>query len=167
MITDVQMPDGTGLDLLRLVQDEAPETVVIVMTAFASTETAIEAMKAGAYDYVTKPFKVDEMRVVVEKALEKKLLSSENRRLRKRARRRAATAAIVGTSAPMRRVLEFVAQVADNARQRADQRRERHRQGGGGARRSTAPASAATRRSWRSTAARSPRTCSSRSSSGT
>ena len=112
VITDVQMPGGTGLDLLRTVQAESPETVVIVMTAFASTETAIEAMKAGAYDYVSKPFKVDEMRVVVEKALEKKLLASENRRLR-RELSQGRDRSIVGSSAAMRRVFEFVAQVAD------------------------------------------------------
>jgi two-component system response regulator PilR (NtrC family) len=113
VITDVQMPGGgSGIDLLRLVQEESPQTVVIVMTAFASTEAAIEAMKAGAYDYVTKPFKVDEMRVVVEKALEKKLLESENRRLRKELGQ-GRDRSIVGTSAAMRRVLDFVAQVAD------------------------------------------------------
>jgi len=112
VITDVQMPGGTGLELLRVVQGESPETVVIVMTAFASTETAIEAMKAGAYDYVTKPFKVDEMRVVVEKALEKKLLSSENRRLR-RELSQGRDRQVVGSSPAMRRVLDFIAQVAD------------------------------------------------------
>jgi two-component system response regulator PilR (NtrC family) len=112
LITDLQMPGGTGLELLRASQSESPETVVIVMTAFASAETAIEAMKAGAYDYVTKPFKVDEMRVVLEKALEKKLLASENRRLR-RELSQGRDRSIVGHSAAMRRVLEFVAQVAD------------------------------------------------------
>ena len=112
VITDVQMPGGNGLDLLRLTQSDAPETVVIVMTAYASTETAIEAMKAGAYDYVSKPFKVDEMRVVLEKALEKKHLASENRRLRKELSQ-GRDRSIVGTSPAMRRVLDFVAQVAD------------------------------------------------------
>jgi two-component system response regulator PilR (NtrC family) len=112
VITDVQMPGGTGIELLRLAQSEAPETVVIVMTAFASTETAIEAMKAGAYDYVTKPFKVDEMRVVLEKALEKKQLFSENRRLR-RELSQGRDRSIVGTSAAMQRVFDMVGQVAD------------------------------------------------------
>ncbi len=112
VITDVQMPGGTGLELLRMTQGEAPESVVIVMTAFASTETAIEAMKAGAYDYVTKPFKVDEMRVVLEKALEKKQLFSENRRLR-RELSQGRDRSIVGTSPAIQRVLDMVAQVAD------------------------------------------------------
>jgi two-component system response regulator PilR (NtrC family) len=114
VITDIQMPGGSGLELLTAAQRIAPETVVIMMTAFASTETAIAAMKQGAYDYITKPFKVDEIRVVVEKALEKKLLSSENRRLRSELRDRVRDRSIVGNSAPMQRVSEFVAQVANS-----------------------------------------------------
>ena len=82
VITDIQMPERSGLELLHAVREVAPETVVIMITAFATPETAIQAMKEGAYDYITKPFKVDEIRVVVEKALEKKLLATENRRLR-------------------------------------------------------------------------------------
>ena len=61
--------------------------MVIVITAFASTDSAIEAMKEGAYDYITKPFRVDEIRLVVEKALEKKILAVENRRLKTELRR--------------------------------------------------------------------------------
>jgi len=114
VITDIQMPGGTGLDLLRSVQRLAPDTVVIMMTAYASTETAIAAMKEGAWDYVTKPFKVDEIRMVVEKALEKKLLSSENRRLKSELRSRVRSRSLIGSSAAIRRVLDFVAQVADN-----------------------------------------------------
>jgi two-component system response regulator PilR (NtrC family) len=113
VITDIQMPGGSGLDLLRSVQTAASETVVIVMTAFASTETAIDAMKAGAYDYITKPFKVDEIRVVVEKALEKKLLSAENRRLRSELRHKARDRSIIGSSPAIQRVFDLVALVAD------------------------------------------------------
>jgi two-component system response regulator PilR (NtrC family) len=113
VITDIQMPGGTGLDLLRSVQKIAPETVVVMMTAYASTETAIAAMKEGAYDYISKPFKVDEIRVVVEKAIEKKLLATENRRLKSELRNRGQRRSIIGTSAPIQRVLDFVSQVAD------------------------------------------------------
>jgi two-component system response regulator PilR (NtrC family) len=113
VITDIQMPGGTGLDLLRKVQDLSPETVVIVMTAYASTETAISAMKEGAYDYITKPFKVDEIRAVIEKALEKKLLSSENRRLKSELRSRKKSRTLIGTSSAMQQVVEFVSQVAN------------------------------------------------------
>ncbi len=113
VITDVQMPDGSGIDLLHSVHDTSPDTVVIVITAFASTETAIAAMKQGAYDYITKPFKVDEMRIVVEKALEKKLLSAENKRLRSELRSHERDRSIVGNSPVMQRVYDLVAQVAD------------------------------------------------------
>jgi len=112
VISDVKMPDRTGLDLLQAVKEMSPETVVIMITAFATTETAIAAMKQGAYDYVTKPFKVDELRLVVEKALEKKLLTLENRRLRTELRTQLKRRELVGTSAAMQTVYELIGQVA-------------------------------------------------------
>jgi two-component system response regulator PilR (NtrC family) len=115
VITDIQMPGGSGLDLLRAVQSRAPgeiDTVVIVMTAFASTETAIAAMKEGAYDYITKPFKVDEIRIIVEKAIEKKSLASENRRLRTELRSQVRERKLIGSSRAMQRVVDLIAQVA-------------------------------------------------------
>ncbi len=111
VITDIQMPGRTGLDLLRAAREVSPETLVVVITAFATTETAIAAMKEGAYDYLTKPFQVDEIKLVVEKALEKKLLASENRRLRKELRTRSRN--LVGTSAAMQRVYDLVSQVSN------------------------------------------------------
>jgi two-component system response regulator PilR (NtrC family) len=110
VVSDVQLGGSSGLELLRAVKDAAPDTVVIMITAFATTESAIEAMKQGAYDYITKPFKVDELRLVIEKALEKKLLADENQRLRTALRSR--TASLVGSSAAMRRVHDLIAQVA-------------------------------------------------------
>jgi two-component system response regulator PilR (NtrC family) len=112
VISDVQMAGKSGLELLRAVKEVAPDTVVIMITAFATTETAIAAMKEGAYDYITKPFKVDELRLVVEKALEKKLLSAENRQLKSQLRQ-LGKRNLVGTSACMQRVYELVARVAD------------------------------------------------------
>jgi len=109
VISDVQMPGGSGIDLLRTVKEIAPETVVVMITAFATTETAIEAMKQGAYDYVTKPFQVDELRLVLEKALEKKLLTDENARLRGELTR---SRSLVGTSPAMQRVYDLMSQVA-------------------------------------------------------
>ncbi len=113
VITDMQMPGKTGLDLLNSAREISPETLVIVITAFASTDSAIAAMKEGAYDYITKPFKVDEIRLVVEKALEKKLLANENRRLRTELRSQVKNRNIIGNSELMQRVFELVRQVAD------------------------------------------------------
>ncbi len=114
LISDIQMPGRSGIELLHATYDISPETVVIMITAFASTETAISAMKEGAYDYVTKPFKVDELRVVVDKALEKKLLFTENRRLRKELKNHNRDRTLIGSSAEIRRVSELVTQVADS-----------------------------------------------------
>jgi len=72
-ISDIRMPGLSGVELLREAKQVAPETVFVMMTAFASTETAIEALQHGAYDYITKPFRMDELRSIVHRALEEKL----------------------------------------------------------------------------------------------
>jgi two-component system response regulator PilR (NtrC family) len=78
VITDLKLPDGDGIEILRRVKAIAPDTVVIVMTAYGSTDTAIAALKLGAYDYVVKPFDVDEIRIVVRNALDRQRLEEEN-----------------------------------------------------------------------------------------
>lgn len=113
LISDMQMPDGSGLDLLKVVRASGQDTVTIMITAFATTDSAIAAMKQGAYDYITKPFKVDEIRLIAEKALEKKLLSSENQRLRSELRGQKRKRTIIGTSPVMQKIYDFIAQVAD------------------------------------------------------
>jgi len=113
VVTDMQMPDGSGLDVLGAVQEHCCEVPVIMITAFATTDSAIAAMKEGAYDYVTKPFNVDEFGVVVANALEKNRLTRENRRLRTELRSQAKHRSMVGNSASMQRVFDLVAQVAD------------------------------------------------------
>src|SRR5580704_10235830 len=82
VLTDLLMPDGSGMDLLTLVKQRTARTEVIVMTAHGDVETAIAAMKRGAYDFVTKPFATTELRALVHKALEKRAIVSENERLR-------------------------------------------------------------------------------------
>lgn len=83
IIADLMMPGMTGLELLKEVKQENEAVDFIVMTAFASVDTAIEAMKQGAMDYITKPFKVDEIKLVIEKSLSRKKLKKENKRLKK------------------------------------------------------------------------------------
>ncbi len=112
VITDMQMPEGSGLDVLHAAREAAPDAVVIVITAFASTDSAISAMKEGAYDYITKPFKVDEIRLVVQKALEKKLLARENRQLRTELRSKLKHRNIIGSSESIQRTFDLIAQVA-------------------------------------------------------
>ena len=83
VLTDVRLPDGDGLEILRHVKAAAPETVVIVMTAFGTTETAVAARKLGADAYLLKPFDVDELRIVVRDALANRGLREENVRLKR------------------------------------------------------------------------------------
>ena len=71
VISDVKMPGFSGIDVLRMVRQKSEDTRIILITAYASTETAIEAMKLGAFDYITKPFKVDEMKVLIRSALQR------------------------------------------------------------------------------------------------
>jgi len=87
VIADLMMPELNGLELLSRVKSLDPDASFIVMTAYASVDTAIEALKKGAYDYLTKPFKVDEIRIAVKKALEQKRITRENISLKKQLKR--------------------------------------------------------------------------------
>src|SRR6187397_1289770 len=82
VISDLKMPKMGGLDLLREVARTHPDTLTVIMTGFGTVETAIDAMKRGAYDYVLKPFKLDEVVHVVQRGIEKQRMAAENIRLR-------------------------------------------------------------------------------------
>src|SRR5207253_9655478 len=83
LVTDVRMPRLDGLSLVRKVQSASPETTIIVMSAYGSHDLALEAMKAGAYDYLGKPFRPDEVLLVLRKAEERERLRLENLRLKR------------------------------------------------------------------------------------
>jgi two-component system response regulator HydG len=112
MITDLRMPEIGGLDLLAECRQRYPALEVIVMTAYASLETAVEALRMGATDYVTKPLQIAEIRVVVRKALEGIHLKTENRKLKARLRAEGGgELKIIGGSAETRSMLELVRKV--------------------------------------------------------
>jgi len=113
VISDVKMPGLDGIDVLKAVKEVSPETVVIMITAFATTETAVEAMKLGAYDYIIKPFKVDELKLIIKKALEKHSLRKENILLRREIESRVGFENFIGKSEPMQRIFGLIKQVAD------------------------------------------------------
>ena len=112
VITDVKLPDGDGIEILRHVKAASPQTVVIVMTAFGSTETAVAALKLGAHDYLVKPFDVEELKIVVRGALESQQLKEENVRLRAELEAQHGIERIVATSPPMAAVVAMVRSVA-------------------------------------------------------
>jgi DNA-binding NtrC family response regulator len=112
VITDLRMPGIGGLEFLRRLQTKWPATEVVVMTAYGSIETAVEAMRAGAYDYLTKPIDRERFSIVVEKALERHRLAIENQLLRDRLETRIRFDQMVGGSEAMQQVYSLVEMVA-------------------------------------------------------
>jgi len=113
VITDLRMRKVDGLGVLRAAKEHSPSAVVLVVTAFASTETAVEAMKLGAYDYVTKPFKLEEIKLTIANALERKRLQDENKALRTQLRRERGFESFIGKSRQMVELLEVIRKTAD------------------------------------------------------
>jgi two-component system response regulator AtoC len=112
VISDIRMPEMDGLTLLQEVKRLAPETSVLLMTAFGSIDTAVQAIKAGAYDYLTKPFKMDEVIVVVRRAMEERRLRAEVRALREEVSTKYNFSNILGKSKPMLDLFAFIKKVA-------------------------------------------------------
>jgi len=112
VITDLKMPTIDGIDVLKYIRKEFPDTIVIMITGFSTVETAVEAMKLGAFDYIPKPFTPDEVSVVVKKALEKRSLQLENIYLRQELQEKYGFHNIVGKSKKMQEIYRIIAKVA-------------------------------------------------------
>jgi len=112
VLTDIKMPDGmNGVELLEHLKEADPHLQVILMTAYASVETAVQAVQLGASDYIMKPFKVDEIKVRVEKAIEQRRLLSEHSWLRTASRGGAGSGSIVGESASIRELEQMIERI--------------------------------------------------------
>jgi len=114
VITDIKMPKISGFEVLKKVREISPNTLVIMITAFGTTESAIEAMQLGAYDYIHKPFKIDEIRVVVRKAIEKRKLSKEVSILREKIRTTYELGNIFWKSPKMQELLNVIPRIAQS-----------------------------------------------------
>ena len=112
LITDVRMPKLDGMELLRKAKAIDPDLIVILITAYGSIQDAVEAMRSGAYDYITKPIRLGELRAVVEKALEVHRLAVENRRLRELIKEEDRFESMIGTNPKMREVFDLINKVA-------------------------------------------------------
>ena len=104
ILTDLKMRKVTGMDVLKKARDKMPDCKVIIMTAYGTVENAVEAMKIGAFDYITKPFSLDEILLLVKRALDFKTLEIENRRLHSELEERYGAKSIIGESFQMRKV---------------------------------------------------------------
>jgi DNA-binding NtrC family response regulator len=113
IISDVKMPDIDGIEMLRAVRETLPDLGVVLMTAFASVETAREAFKLGADDFIQKPFDVEELKLIVKKTLEKQALIDENRAFKRAQRERGSVKNIIGNSAKMLAIFQMIETVAE------------------------------------------------------
>jgi DNA-binding NtrC family response regulator len=112
VVTDMKMPDMSGLQLLKEVKQKSRDTMFVLMTAYGTVESAVEAMKEGAYDYVAKPLDMQRLRALVVKALEFQAVVAENNELRLRLQKRSETSLLVGNSEAMRIVAQLAEEVA-------------------------------------------------------
>ena len=113
VITDLRLPKMDGMDFLREIKKASPDTVVIIMTAYGSIENAVTAMKEGAYDYVTKPFSLEELIIKLQKALKHKDTIAENIMLKQRVLSQYGYDNMIGKSEGMKRVFEVISTVSN------------------------------------------------------
>lgn len=112
IISDMRMPKVSGIDFLRQLRDQGNEVAVVMVTAFSSTQEAVEAMKLGAYDYITKPFKNDEIRLVIKNVFERIRLKKENQTLKRQLGERLSFQRLVGQSAAMKGLISLLERIA-------------------------------------------------------
>lgn len=114
VLTDLRLPEASGLELLRQIREAYPEIVVMVLTQYGSVSTAVEAMRLGAVDYVTKPFHVEDLRKKLERAVHALEVGRENRILREQLRTRPGFGGLIGTSARMQKVYRLIERVSQH-----------------------------------------------------
>ncbi len=114
VLTDIRMGRSNGIDVLDAARNALPDTPVVMMTAYASAETAVTAMKKGAYDYISKPFKIEDIHLIVKNALEKRKLSTENRFLKTALNDRFQILNVIGKSSSIQKIFDLVEKVAQS-----------------------------------------------------
>jgi DNA-binding NtrC family response regulator len=115
VLLDLRLPGASGLEALRRIKDRRPEAIVIVVTGYGTVQSAVQAMKHGAYDYVTKPFSVEELKLLLERVSSHLKLKSENRMLREKVKSKQGFGGIVGRSPEMEKLYRIIAKAANSA----------------------------------------------------
>ncbi len=114
VLSDIRMPGRSGIDLVGELRKIRPETPVVLMTAFGTIDSAIESMRAGAFDYITKPFEPDAVAFTIERALERRMLEEENRQLRRAVDRTSSMGELIGDSPAMREIFALIRKIGHN-----------------------------------------------------
>ena len=114
VITDINLPDGDGFELLALIRDQYPQTVALVITGYGTIESAVESIKMGAFDYLTKPLVDDDLLIAVERAIRQQSLLNENKQLRRQLADRHGPHRIISQDSKMARIFELIEAVADS-----------------------------------------------------
>jgi two-component system response regulator PilR (NtrC family) len=112
VLCDLMVPDGSGIDLVREIKVQTPSVPVVMITAYTSTKSAVEALKAGAFDYIAKPFDIEELKIIVRKAVERRELEDENLHLRDELESRFTFSNIIGKSSKMQEIFTIVSRIA-------------------------------------------------------
>jgi DNA-binding NtrC family response regulator len=114
VLLDLRLPGAGGLDALRRIKERRPDAVVIVVTGYGTVQSAVQAMKNGAYDYVTKPFSLDELKMLLERVASHLKLKSENRMLREKVKSKQGFGGIVGRAPEMEKLYRIIAKAANS-----------------------------------------------------
>ncbi len=112
ILTDIKLPEMSGFEILKRVRESKPDIAVVMITAYGNVKQAVEALKAGAFDYVVKPFDVDELKIIVAKALEKKRLQEENILLRKELKEKHSFETVIGKSKKIKQIYSMIEKIA-------------------------------------------------------
>ncbi len=115
VLSDIRMPGKTGIEMVGELRGRLPETPIVLMTAFGSIDSAVESMRAGAFDYITKPFEPDAVVLTIERALERRALEEENRRLRRALDQTSSFGDLIGESTIMREIFALIRKVANSS----------------------------------------------------
>jgi len=112
VLSDIKMPGRSGIEMVGEIREMRPETPVVLMTAFGSIDSVIESMRAGAFDYITKPFESESVMLTIDRAIERRALEEENRRLRRAVDQTSAFGDLIGASPAMREIFALIRKVA-------------------------------------------------------
>ena len=133
VLLELKLPGASGLEALHQIGERKPDAVIVVVTGYGTVQSAVQAMKNGAYDYVTKPFSMEELRLLLERVSDHLKLKTENRTLREKIKSKLGFGSIVGRAPEMEKLYRIIGKADQSRHPVLDSGRKRNRKGNGGA----------------------------------